>query len=211
MNQSSFLKWFLICIGILFTAMVVSIFVMSHTVKAPSSLGDQTQGNEVLPPDPNFPNGILPDSRLTPGVPNPDISQDNIADNICNKGWSTKSIRPTASYTTALKVKQLAGDYAYEGITDTKLVEEDHLISLELGGSPTDPGNLWPEPYSPVPGAKQKDQVENFLHREVCDGTISLQEAQAEVSTNWYSLYLSMTSPANVGGVPVSTTDPDDN
>ena len=25
--------------------------------------------------------------------------------------------------------------------------QEDHLISLELGGNPTDPRNLWPEPY----------------------------------------------------------------
>jgi hypothetical protein len=26
--------------------------------------------------------------------------------------------------------------------------EEDHLISIEDGGDPTDPRNLWPEPYN---------------------------------------------------------------
>jgi hypothetical protein len=53
----------------------------------------------------------------------------------------------------------------------TKDYEEDHLISLELGGHPTSEKNLWPEAYKPKPGAREKDRVENFLHDEVCAGT----------------------------------------
>jgi hypothetical protein len=67
-------------------------------------------------------------------------------------------------------------------------VEIDHLISLELGGS-NDPKNLWPEPYFPKPGAKEKDLVENWLHREVCSGKVSLAEAQKEISTDWFQVY----------------------
>ena len=53
--------------------------------------------------------------------------------------------------------------------------QEDHLISLELGGDPTDPRNLWPEPY---PRASAVDQIENELNAKVCDGSLSLRDAQ---------------------------------
>jgi hypothetical protein len=73
-------------------------------------------------------------------------------------------------------------------------VEIDHLISLELGGS-NDPKNLWPQPYAPKPGAKEKDTVENFLHRQVCLKAITLDAAQKAIATDWYSLYLKMKTP----------------
>ena len=54
------------------------------------------------------------------------------------------------------------------------------------GGAPNDTRNLWPEPgKSPNP----KDRVEDLLHKQVCDGTISLALAQQEISTDWVSLY----------------------
>ncbi|SRR5213594_2269734 len=81
--------------------------------------------------------------------------------------------------------------------------EEDHFISLELGGNPTDEKNLWPEPWGtpatpltsrdPFPpdlvGAKAKDAVENALHKEVCAGTLTLKEAQEIISTDWFKYY----------------------
>ena len=66
--------------------------------------------------------------------------------------------------------------------------EVDHLISLELGGS-NEIANLWPEAASPTPGFHQKDQVENYLHDQVCSGAISLREAQNEIATNWLAVY----------------------
>ncbi len=36
------------------------------------------------------------------------------------------------------------------------------------------------------------DQVENYLHDQVCKGTISLQEAQTEIATNWLAVYNQM-------------------
>ena len=53
--------------------------------------------------------------------------------------------------------------------------QEDHLISLELGGDPTDPRNLWPEPY---PRAAAVDRLENQLNGQVCAGALSLADAQ---------------------------------
>ena len=121
------------------------------------------------------------------GVANSAITQSNIQDTVCNPHWSTSSIRPSSSYTTALKIKQLKE----MGYTDLKTAddEEDHIISLELGGSPTDPKNLWPEPYAGELGARQKDKVENYLHRQVCANKMTLEEAQKEISTDWVAVY----------------------
>src|SRR2546422_7022504 len=54
------------------------------------------------------PSYLYPDPATTPGVVNPDITQGNIGQTICNPQWSTKSIRPPVSYTNHLKAQQLA-------------------------------------------------------------------------------------------------------
>jgi hypothetical protein len=108
---------------------------------------------------------------------------------ICNHHWSTKLIRPPAGYTSRLKRKQLReyGDTVHQAraqlmnpntgkVDTTRCVahsdnpacyEEDHLNPLEDGGNPTDPRNLWPQPYNTrvggtIMGARQKDVVEGF-------------------------------------------------
>src|ERR1044071_2809420 len=53
------------------------------------------------------PTGIYPDSTRTPGAANPAITQENIMDNICNRHWSTKLVRPPSRYTSSLKRRQL--------------------------------------------------------------------------------------------------------
>lgn len=122
--------------------------------------------------------GQLPDPECTPGAINPNVTQANIHQTICVSGF-TKTIRPPESYTNRLKAEQMV-EY---GFTDSiHAHEEDHLISLELGGSPDDPHNLWPEPdSSPNP----KDKVEDLLHRAVCAGRVSLHEAQVRIATDW--------------------------
>jgi len=80
--------------------------------------------------------------------------------------------------------------YSSYGITSRNPgeYEVDHLVSLELGGS-NDIANLWPELATPTPGFHQKDQVENYLHDQVCKGAISLAQAQNEIATNWFAVY----------------------
>ena len=120
--------------------------------------------------------GILADPVRTPGVLNPDVRQENIRATICKHGW-TETIRPPTSYTNALKTKQMR-QYGETGALSD--YQEDHLISLELGGSPTDPRNLWPEPY---PRASDVDQIENQLNDEVCSGQLTLAQAQQREDT----------------------------
>src|SRR3981081_4713687 len=53
------------------------------------------------------PSSLYPDPSLTPGATNPDITQATIAATSCSPQWSTKTIRPPASYTNTLKKQQL--------------------------------------------------------------------------------------------------------
>ncbi|MER7844042.1 hypothetical protein ABTZ03_08830 [Kitasatospora sp. NPDC096077] len=128
----------------------------------------------------------LPDPACTPGATNPDVTQDTIDDTICVPGYST-SIRPSTSYTNRLKVQQIA-QYGYAD-TDTADYEEDHFIPLSLGGHPTDPKNLWPEPrYAADPSgltSTDKDTVEYKLYRAVCNRQVNLVPAQQAIATNW--------------------------
>jgi hypothetical protein len=112
---------------------------------------------------------------LTPGVLNPEVTQATIRSTICKSGW-TRTVRPPVSYTNALKTKGLL-QYRLRG--PPSAFQEDHLISLELGGNPADPRNLWPEPY---PRASAVDQIENQLNHLVCTGSITLAEGQRRES-----------------------------
>jgi hypothetical protein len=129
-----------------------------------------------------------PDPILTPGALNPAVTQATIHSTICVSGW-TATIRPSVTYTDHLKVTQIA-QYGYAD-TRTSSYEEDHLISLELGGAPSDPRNLWPEPYTisltdgRSTGAHVKDAFETRLKKQVCNGTISLAQAQDEIGDRW--------------------------
>ena len=131
----------------------------------------------------------LPIRSITPGALDPAVNQSNIASTICVVGY-TKTVRPPASYTNALKYKQLSGSYSRYGSTNMKLFEEDHLIPLSLGGAPRDPKNLWPEPWEGGTGARKKDVLELKMHLMVCAGKISLKSAQSIFATNWYQGYL---------------------
>ena len=58
-----------------------------------------------------------------------------------------------------------------------------------LGGCPDCETNLWPEPRNIFPGADEKDEVEDYLHQEVCSGAMPLAAAQQEIASDWYSVY----------------------
>lgn len=121
---------------------------------------------------------VLPDPICTPGAINPEVTAANIGQTICAYGW-TRTVRPPESYTEALKRSQM-GEYG-----DTRPIydyEEDHLIPLELGGAPSDPHNLWPDPGA---SPNMKDDVENAANRAVCDGRMGLAAAQRQIATDW--------------------------
>jgi hypothetical protein len=165
---------------------------------------------------------IMPDAMRTPGVTNPLVTQANLAQTICNKAFKTDEYRPRTSYTDPLKTVQL-GEYG-DTVSDpgkkcmahsnnTGCYEEDHLISLEVGGDPFDPRNLWPEPTKKTKegrkavgiGFESKDQVENYLHNAVCldlpkpklhgkkpPHSMPLKQAQEILAHDWFACYEAM-------------------
>jgi hypothetical protein len=55
--------------------------------------------------------------------------------------------------------------------------EFDHLIPRELAGA-DDVRNIWPQLLAE---AREKDKLENALHRQVCAGLVTLRAAQAQM------------------------------
>jgi len=181
-NRKSPVTFLIALLVLIVLAWIIRTQFQSPGSKSPA--GSEAAQPHVGPPD------IYPDPVRTPGAINPDITQENIRETICNPRWSTKSIRPEASYTNRLKNEQI-GEYGY---SDSRMrdYEEDHFIPLELGGNPTDPKNLWPEPFETSiadGGAHSKDKVENYLHAEVCSGSLTLDQAQHEITSDWYRVY----------------------
>jgi hypothetical protein len=114
---------------------------------------------------------------------NPAVTQATIASTICASGWTT-TVRPPSSYTSSLKVEQLAAfGYADQNPRD---YEEDHRVPLELGGAPRDTSNLSPERgASPNP----KDSAENSARAAVCTGRVTLQQEQVAFIAAWLTRY----------------------
>jgi hypothetical protein len=149
----------------------------------PSSSLPMSPSSTTIPSACHILNGGLPDPICTPGAINPSVTQDNIKNTICVPGYS-RTVRPPVSYTTPLKIK-LMQSY---GFTDSRSnYELDHLVSLEIGGNPTDVRNLWPEPGYGQYNFHIKDRFENYLHKQVCNGSKRLSEAQKEIATDWIS------------------------
>lgn len=133
----------------------------------------------VASPSPSVLPSALPSLAVPAAMLNPAVTQATIRQTICVSGWTT-TIRPPSSYTTALKVRQLAAEHAAD--QNPADYEEDHWIPLELGGSPTAEANLWPEPW---PDARKKDVQETAGKTAVCAGRETLAAAQLAMFTQW--------------------------
>ena len=125
----------------------------------------------------------------------PRVTQVNIATTICKPGYST-SVRPPTSVTSPIKAERMAA-YGYNDAPAN--YELDHLISLELGGHPSDVKNLWPEAYGRGEwDAARKDQVENKLHDLVCGGALPLADAQRMEAIDWKAAWTRFVGSAGV-------------
>jgi hypothetical protein len=128
-----------------------------------------------------LPHPLLPDKAMTPGVMNPAVTQGNIKTTICDVAW-VKAQRPPTNYTTPLKLASLS----FQKITEpAKDFEWDHLFPIEGGGHPRDKGNMWTQ-FWPI--AREKDIIENAIHKGLCGGTIKLVDVPGLI-WNWPALY----------------------
>lgn len=178
-------------LALLLTAAVAGVIALA---RSPHNLGG-VEGADA-PYEVAFPlEKARPDPHLTPGAANPAVTQANIRETICRRGY-TRRIRPPRNYTERLKRRQMR-EYRY---SDRRLrdYEEDHLVSLGIGGSPTDPRNLWPEPRHVIGGwgSDAKDELEDRLHSAVCRGRLPLAEAQRAMAVDWIAAYKRYVGPA---------------
>lgn len=113
---------------------------------------------------------------------NPDVTQDNIHETICVKGYSAK-VRPPQVYTDRVK-KHLMREAGIplEDIHDYVL---DHVIPISSGGAPASLSNLRLQRRDE---SLEKDRAENRSHQFICDGRMSLRDAQQMMYVNWRAL-----------------------
>lgn len=126
---------------------------------------------------------VLPDPKSTPGM----VDGNRAAAKLCDPSFHTATVRdvPESEKRAACREYGIADGCPGKGY------EIDHLISIELGGS-NDLQNLWPQPVDApqVIGFHTKDVVENRAHRAVCDGKLTLLQAQDGIRTDWYAFGL---------------------
>jgi hypothetical protein len=125
----------------------------------------------------------LPVHSCTPGSVRSDIDPSHLELTVCKPGWSA-SVRPPTAETDRLKTEAMAA-YGVPA-AQRRVTELDHLEPEVLGGS-SDVTNLWPE-VSDEPGKgthNSKDELEVRMHAAVCQGKVSLQDAQAAFASNW--------------------------
>lgn len=140
----------------------------------------------------------LPRPDLTPGSINPNVTPATMAETICKAGW-TATVRPPSAYTSGLKVAQIVL-YGYED-RDPTHYQEDHLVPLQLGGAPRDPRNLWPLPLTirfpdgTTMNGLEKDDLGDLMKRQVCSGTLPLDEAQRAIAGDWQATWVAFGRP----------------
>jgi hypothetical protein len=174
MGQRVMTRYAMLSVLILVVAIGLSACSGGKTTTAPAAAGGGGKAGPV---------SLYPNPTLTPGDVFPGVT----AKEVCVSGYSS-SVRSVSS-------DEKAAVYQRYGIPNEPGKHEvDHHISLELGGSNM-VTNLWPEPYvtPDAPGqigAHEKDKVENYLHAQVCKNAMSLQQAQEQIRTDWYAVYL---------------------
>lgn len=110
---------------------------------------------------------------------NPEVNQSTIEFTTCRHGW-TRTIRPPVTLTNEIK-HTLMRQYGFQPTSERSLIL-DHRIPLVLGGAPEDINNLILQPKNE---SRDKDRIEVCLARTVCNGRITLLEAQKAIWSNW--------------------------
>jgi len=120
----------------------------------------------------------LPNPQLTPGV-----VQSTSAAEVCEPGYPERARNVTA--TTKKRVYQAYGIDKDQCVKGCKI---DHLIPLSIGGA-NDPKNLWPHEYGADWNVYAKTRLEVRLRKEVCSGSMPIQEAQSCIQSDWTKCY----------------------
>ncbi|MFM0340361.1 hypothetical protein [Paraburkholderia fungorum] len=114
------------------------------------------------------------------------VTQQSLGETICRPGYAD-AVAPPFDKLMARKDRMLAarGMDAAEGFAFAL----DRRVPVVLGGSPDDPSNLDLLPWAGPLGERRKARAAVMLKRCVCEGKLSLAQAQAAIVGNWSVIY----------------------
>lgn len=124
------------------------------------------------------PPGALQDAAKTPGA----IVPGTTAQMVCKRGY----LKGRPRHVTISMKKQALAAYGIPWSEHAKY-EVDHLVPRCAAGA-DDLRNLWPEEW---PWAHEKDKLEVYLCRRICDkkNPLPVTEVQKAFMTNWWAYY----------------------
>jgi hypothetical protein len=149
--------------------------------------------------------GFLPDPACTPGATNPLVTQSDIYSTICKRGWAQDA--EDAYAPEQITEPQKFASYARYGIPDDTPTQYDRLIPVDLGGAVDSSANMFPLTYATDPAGlnykalgnklgfdpayidDEKDVLDKQLNADVCDGKLTLADAQQAIATNWLAAW----------------------
>ncbi len=114
------------------------------------------------------------------------VTQQSIGETICRPGYAS-TVAPPFDELMAHKDRMLAE----RGIEadDAADFALDRRVPVVLGGSPDAPANLGLLPWAGRQGERRKARAAVMLKRCVCEGKLSLAEAQAAIVGDWSVVY----------------------
>lgn len=114
------------------------------------------------------------------------VTQQSLVATICRPGYA-HTVAPPFDELMAHRDRMLAarGVDADEGAAYAL----DRRVPVVLGGSPDAPANLDLLPWAGQRGERRKARAAVMLKRCVCEGKLSLAEAQAAIVGNWSAAY----------------------
>ncbi|CAB3653100.1 hypothetical protein SCB29_02100 [Paraburkholderia sp. SIMBA_055] len=114
------------------------------------------------------------------------VTQQSIRETICRPGYAS-AVSPPFDELMAHKDRMLAerGIDADDGAEFAL----DRRVPVVLGGSPDAPSNLGLLPWAGRQGERRKARAAVMLKRCVCEGKLSLAEAQAAIVGDWSVVY----------------------
>lgn len=114
------------------------------------------------------------------------VTQQSISETICRPGYA-HSVAPPFDELMVHKDRLLAAR-GIEGDEGLAFALDRH-VPIVLGGSPDAPANLDLLPWAGRRGERRKARAAVMLKRCVCEGKLSLADAQAAIVGNWSAMY----------------------
>ena len=133
------------------------------------------------------------------------VTQQSVGETICRPGYAD-TVAPPFDELMAHKDRMLAarGIESEDGVAFAL----DRRVPIVLGGSPGSPANLDLLPWAGPHGERRKARAAVMLKRCVCEGKLSLAQAQAAIVGDWSMVYSgSRQTACGVSRLDVATGD----